>query len=236
MMDTDPLNSHPMRLWLATTNPAFVAASVDLGLFDGVLTNPTLLATVHRPPREVILDLCAASSLPVFYQLKHDSVEAMKREATSLLELGIQNLGIKVAVTRSGWTILNWLSAEKVALRLATCVPTVTQVLLAAALDVPWITPSGSLLEKLGGSSKLALIAEMQAVLERQGSETRLIPSLASTAELQAFAQVGVRNGFVWEKDVARFVDSELVESTVRSFDSAWAQLDRASVSQIRPS
>jgi len=214
-----------MRFWLASTNASFVSDHSSLGLFEGILTNPTLLAMAKRAPRDVVRELCGASSLPVFYQLRNGTVDEMKREATVQLGLGLANLGIKVAVTRSGCAILHWLAAEEIQLRLATCVPTVTQVLLASALGVPWITPSGSMLEKLGGPSKLALIAEMQAVLERQKSSTQLIPSLASPAEMQALAHAGVRNGFLWEKDVARFVDSELVDSAVKSFDPAWSEL-----------
>jgi transaldolase len=214
-----------MKLWLASTDPQFVREQFTLGLFVGVLTNPSTLASAKRPPREVIGELCQAVSAPVFYQLRDANVEAMKREASSWLDLGWANLGIKVALTREGCAILHWLKVQGVSHRLATCVPTVVQVLLADALDVPWITPTGSALEKVGGPSKLTLVAEMQQALDRQHSATRLIPSLASPAEMQALALSGVQSGFVWDRDVGRFVDHDLVRQGVAAFAPAWEQL-----------
>ncbi|MBL9205457.1 MAG: hypothetical protein JNN01_10260, partial [Opitutaceae bacterium] len=195
-------------------------------LFSGVLTNPSTLAAAKRPPREVIDELCRAVPNPVFYQLRDGTVETMKREAASWLELGWTNLGIKVALTREGCAILHWLRQQGVNHRLATCVPTVVQVLLAAALEVPWITPTGSALERIGGPSKLALLSEMQQALDRQHSATRLIPSLTSPAEMQALALSGVQSGFIWDRDLARFVDHELVRQGLAAFAPAWEQLD----------
>jgi len=216
-----------MKLWLATTEPAQAAEGFALGLFQGVLTNPSLLAAAGRPAAATLGALCAAVPGPVFCQLRDADAATMRAEADRWLDRGWKNLGIKVPLTREGCTVLHWLREQGVVHRLATCVPTVTQVLLAAALEVPWITPTGSVLEKLGGPAKADLVADMQAVLERQRSATRLIPSLSSPAEMQALARVGVSHGFVWAKDVARFVDSELVRDGVAAFAPAWAELAR---------
>ncbi len=217
-----------MKLWLASTDPTLIARHFELGLFEGVLTNPTMLAAARRPPLEVIRDLCAAVPGPVFYQLNDATPEDMKRQADGLLARGWTNLGVKVALTRDGCAVLHWLRSQKVALRLATAVPTTIQLLLATALDVPWVTPSGSTLEKLGGPSKLALLTEMQSALDRQRTATVLIPSLASPAEMKAFALAGLRAGFVWDRDVDRFVESEPVRQIVAGFNKSWSQLEEA--------
>jgi transaldolase len=211
-----------MKLWLASTDASLVARHFELGLFVGVLTNPTTLSAAKRPPVEIMRDLCAATTSPVFYQLNHGAPETMKRQADALLANGWKNLGIKVPLTREGCVVLAWLRTQSVSLRLATAVPTTQQVLLADALDVPWITPAGSVLEKLGGPPKLALLSEMQLALDRQRSTSTPIPSFASPAEMQALALAGVRAGFIWDRDVDRFVDHELVQRTVAGFDSAW--------------
>ena len=218
-----------MKLWLAGTDPVFVQQHFELGLFAGVLTNPSTLAATQRPARDTIGALCAAVAEPVFYQLKHGTVEAMKREASTWLDLGWPNLGIKVVLNREGCAVLHWLYTQKVALRLATCVPTVVQVLLAAALEVPWITPTGSALERIGGPDKVTLLSDMQRALDRQGSATRLIPSLASPAEWQSLALAGVQTGFIWDRDVSRFVDHDLVRQGAAAFTAAWETLDRVS-------
>lgn len=216
-----------MKLWLAGTDPDLASESFSLGLFVGVLTNPPLLAAAKCPPLEVIGALCAAVPGPVFHQLRDDSVVAMKAEAARWLDRGWNNLGLKVALSSAGCAVLHWLREQRVEHRLATCAPTVTQVLLATALDVPWLTPSGSALERLGGPAKVDVVAEMQAVLDRQHASTRLIPSLNSTSEMHHFARAGVTHGFVWQRDVARFTDHELVASGIAAFARDWAEIDR---------
>ncbi len=220
-----------MKLWLASTEPDTVAHAFRLGVFEGVLTNPNTLAAAARPPFEVVRDLCAATTCPVFYQLAQGSAESMQAAAADLLDRGWSNLGIKVPLTREGCEVLHWLREQKIALRLATAVTATAPLLLATALEVPWVTPSGSALEKLGGPSKQTLLAEMQTVLDRQRSELCLIPSFSSPAEMNALATIGIRAGFIWDRDLARFVDHELVTQTVARFDPAWATLNAAPLS-----
>ncbi len=210
-----------MRFWLASINPTTISDLALLGLFEGVLTNPTMLAAAERPVRELLPDLCAASVGPVFHQMAHGSVDAMKSEAAKWLGLGIANLGIKVPLTRTGCAVLHWLREQKVTHRLGTCAPSLLQVVLATALDLPWVTPAGSALEKFGGTPKMALLKEMQELLDRQGARTQIIPSLSSPAELCTLAGLGVRNAFIWDKDVDRFLNSDLANQVVASFASA---------------
>lgn len=214
-----------MRFWLASIVPETIRDCFALGLFEGVLTNPTMLAAAKRPPRELVPDLCAASSGPVFYQVPHGTADAMKQHAAEWLDLGLANLGIKVPLTRAGCEVLHWLGGQKVEQRLGTCAPTLVQVLLATSLDLPWVTPSGSALERIEASPKVGLLAEMQALLDRQKARTRIIPSLASPSELCALAAAGIGHGFIWDRDVDRFLQNELVTQLVDSFASASEKL-----------
>jgi len=60
--------------------------------------------------------------------------------------------GVFAGVLTNGCRLLHWLRGQRVALRLATAVATPADMLLATALEVPWVAPSGSALEKLGGA------------------------------------------------------------------------------------
>ena len=174
---------------------------------------------------KVIEELCAATSSPVFYQLHDDSVEAMKREVDAYLNRGWPNAGVKVALTPSGCAILHWLREQNVELRLATAVASVGCLLLADILETPWVTPSGSILERLGGQSKIALLTDMQAALDKQSSKTMLIPSASTPAELVSIALAGIRSAFIWDHAIDRFIDHETTRQFNKGFDTAWAQL-----------
>ncbi|MFP4540104.1 MAG: hypothetical protein ACLFR7_00620 [Opitutales bacterium] len=214
-----------MKLWLATTSPEIAADAFSLGLFEGVLTNPTLIADAGRLVGPLLADLCAATPGPVFFQLRDGPREALQRQADRLLGLGLDNLGIKVALTQEGCAVLHWLREQKVALRLATAVPSVAALLLATALEVPWVTPSSSALERQGGPSRLALLEDMQTALDRQHADTVLIPSFSAPADLAAGGLLGLRAGFIWDRDLERFVSLPLVREIVAGFDPAWERI-----------
>lgn len=211
-----------MKLWLASTDGATVSRLFDLGLFAGVLTNPTTLARANRPHLETMRDLCAATSKPVFYQLRDGTIDDMKKQADHLATQSWSNLGIKVPVSPAGLSVLGWLRDQGIKLRLATAVPTAFHVLLLTALEVPWITPSGSALEKIGGPPKLDLLAEMQQTIDRQSAPCTLIPSINSAAELQAIGLRGIKAAFVWDHAVDDLLQNEIVDATISSFEAAW--------------
>lgn len=214
-----------MKLWLASTDAVRVHHLFGYGVFAGVLTNPATLAAAARPAEDTLRDLCAATEAPVFHQLRDGSEEELKRQADRWLGLGWTNLGIKVALTANGCRLLHWLREQRVVLRLATAVTTPADLLLATALDVPWVTPSGSALEKLGGPSKADLLADMQELVDRQRSPLRLIPSLASPAEWCGLARRGLTEGFIWDRDAERFLERSLTREVVDGFDGAWQKL-----------
>jgi|GEM_PF-859091 len=211
-----------MKLWLASTDGATVSRHFESGLFAGVLTNPTTLARADRPHLETMRELCAATTAPVFYQLHDGSADEMKKQADHLATQGWANLGIKVPVTKPGLEVLAWLRDQGISLRLATAVPTVLYVILLTALEVPWITPSGSGLEKLGGSAKLDLLKDMQRAIDQQEANCTLIPSISSAAELTTLGLSGIKAAFVWDDDVDALLQNDLVDSTVASFAEAW--------------
>src|SRR5476651_2708883 len=98
-----------MKLWLATTDPIVAERHFELGIFEGILTNPSTLAAAKLPANDVMRDLCAAIRGPVFYQLNATTVADMKRQASEMLARGWANLGIKVPLTREGCPVLHWL-------------------------------------------------------------------------------------------------------------------------------
>lgn len=212
-----------MKLWLASTDGATVSRHFATGLFAGVLTNPTTLARADRPHLETMRELCAATSQPVFYQLRDGAVDDMKQQADHLATQGWANLGIKVPVSPAGLSVLGWLRDQGIELRLATAVPTTFHVLLLTALEVPWITPSGSALERVGGPPKLELLAEMQRAIDQQAASCTLIPSINSAAELQALGLRGIKAAFVWDHAVDDLLQNEIVDATIASFEAAWA-------------
>jgi hypothetical protein len=161
-----------MKLWLAATDAALVHRHFALGLFEGVLTNPSMLAAAKRPAADIMRDLCAATPGPSFVsaQARLRGRPWCRRQAAEWLALGWGDLGIEVPLARDGCAVLHWLRAEGVALRLATAVPATPQLLLATALDGSLGRPLGLRAGKTGRPApKLAVLTGCRPALDQAG-------------------------------------------------------------------
>jgi transaldolase len=194
-------------------------------MFKGILTNPDSVAAARRPVAELFADVCQASVGPVYCQVREADLPAMQREAEALLKINPKKMGIKVGLSPRGIQLLNWLREQKATPELlATCIPVTSHAVIAASLDIPWITPWGSLQEKHGGPTRWQVLAEMQQALAAQGARSQLIVGAYTAAEIASLALLGIRHCFVWDKDVDTILASDLVNKAIESFEASWKE------------
>ena len=100
-----------MKIFLDTANLEEIRRAKELGVLDGVTTNPTLLSREHRPWRELVEEICRMVEGPV-------SLEAVSREATAIVEEARQlaaihpNVVVKVPLDREGLRAMRRLAEE----------------------------------------------------------------------------------------------------------------------------
>lgn len=214
-----------MNFWLASTNPDTIQRLKSYGIFNGILTNPDSVAAAKRPVAALFADLCRASTGPVYCQVREAELPAMQREADALLKIDPKKMGIKVGLSPRGLQLLHWLREQKATPNLlATCVPVTSHAVIAASLDIPWITPWGSLQEKHGGPTRWQVLAEMQQALTAQGASTQLIVGTYTAAEVASLALLGIKHCFVWDKDVDKMLANDMVNKAIGSFEASWKE------------
>jgi transaldolase len=217
-----------MSLFLASTDIDKISKIKSLGLFGGIVTNPDAVVSSGRTQLEVARDVAAVSPGRAYFMIRDASLDAMKKEATQLIEIDPEVIGIKVALSPDGMRLIHWLLQSKATTDImATCVAEASHVVLASELGVRWITPWGSLRAQSGGPAREAVLEEMQCCLEKLSSTTELVVGTASASALAALVAMRIRHAFVWEKDVEALIGSEWTRMAINTFQAAWEQDDQ---------
>ncbi len=219
-----------MNFWLASANPRRVRQWMELGIWRGVITNPSVvaseLAARPRSPEALFAELVDIAG-KAWYQLRDASLEAMLAEADDMLTVDAERVGIKVPATRAGFGVLRALRERGVA-PMATVVPTATWLTFAVAAGATMIAPYGGMLQRAGLVSKHEEVARMQALIDAQGYDVELCPGIYDATEIPLYAGMGVEACFVWERDVEGYLDQPLVDQACAAFAGDWNLIEEA--------
>ena len=137
-----------MKFFVDTADVSEIRKLNELGMVDGVTTNPTLIAKSGRPIREVLAEICDLVDGPVSGETVSTDAEGMVREGHWLREIA-DNLTVKVPLTVDGIKATKILSDEGIAVNVTLCFSS-GQALLAAKASATFISPFVGRLDDIG--------------------------------------------------------------------------------------
>ncbi|MGL4296906.1 MAG: transaldolase family protein, partial [Aestuariivirga sp.] len=100
-----------MKFFVDTAEVNEIRELADIGLLDGVTTNPSLIAKSGRQFKEVIAEICSIVSGPVSAEVVSLDYAGMMREAAELKKIA-KNVTIKVPLTIDGLKACKALTSE----------------------------------------------------------------------------------------------------------------------------
>ena len=213
-----------MKLWLATANPKRAEQCLAYGVFQGVITNPHVVAQEGRDRKAIFRDLCRIAPA-AYYQLHAGEVADMLKEAEEMLAIDPAKMRIKVPATRNGLAVIRQLSDRGLPI-MATAVPTSTWLVLAAAAGAVAVAPYSGMLQKRHIISKMEGVFAMQDIIETQGYDIEICTGIYDATEIARYAAYGIKSAFIWEKDVETFLTQDLVDEAADNFNEDWAKID----------
>lgn len=214
-----------MEFWLADADPDRVTQAMSSGIFAGVITNPAVVSATNTNPEDLFAKLCTLAPV-CWYQLRQGSESEMIAEAERMVAINPQRMRIKVPSTRNGLAVIRQLKTRDWTI-MATCVPTAPWMMLACAAGADYIAPYGSMLQKRGIHSKFAEVRNMQTLIDRQQLNVKICTGLYSVTDIEDYAALGVKAGFIWGKDVQDFLTQPLAEEAAQAFEKDWNAIER---------
>lgn len=178
-----------MRFFLDTANVEEIKRINQLGLVDGVTTNPTIISKEGRDFKEVITEICGLVDGPVSAEVIALDTENMVKEARDIATWA-DNIVVKIPMTEDGLRAVNILSKEGIKTNV-TLVFTVAQGLMAAKAGATFVSPFVGRLDDIATDS-LALISNLKKVLTQYGYQTEIIAaSIRNLKHVEDVAELG---------------------------------------------
>ena len=128
-----------MQLFLDTASVTEIRKMWEVGILDGVTTNPSLVAKEGRKFEDVLREICAMGVPSVSAEVVATDTEGMLREGRHLREIH-PSIYVKVPMTPAGLTATKLLAREKTRVNM-TLVFSATQALLAAKVGAAYVSP-----------------------------------------------------------------------------------------------
>lgn len=178
-----------MKFFLDTANVEEIKRINQLGLVDGVTTNPTIISKEGRDFKEVITEICGLIDGPVSAEVIALDTENMVKEARDIATWA-DNIVVKIPMTEDGLRAVNILSKEGIKTNV-TLVFTVAQGLMAAKAGATFVSPFVGRLDDIATDS-LALISNLKKVLTQYGYQTEIIAaSIRDLKHVEDVAELG---------------------------------------------
>ena len=128
-----------MKFFIDTANIDDIKKGIELGMVDGVTTNPSLVAKEPRPFNDILHDICKLVDGPISAEVVSLEADGMVAEAHELVKIG-ENIVIKVPMIAEGLKAVKRLAAEGIKTNV-TLIFSVSQALLAAKAGASYVSP-----------------------------------------------------------------------------------------------
>ena len=211
-----------MKFFVDTAEIDEIAELNDLGMVDGVTTNPSLIMKSGRDIIEVTKEICDLVSGPVSAEVVATQANEMIAEGRKLAEIA-ENIAVKLPLTWDGLKACKVLSSEGKMVNVTLCF-SVNQALLAAKVGATFISPFIGRLDDVNIDG-MDLIADIRQVYDNYGYETQILAaSIRTVNHVTQSALIGADVITAPPKVIKSLVNHPLTEQGLAQFMSDWAK------------
>ena len=209
-----------MKFFVDSADVEAIAELAELGMADGVTTNPSLILKSGRDILEVTKEICAIVSGPVSAEVVATKADEMIAEGRRLAEIA-PNIAIKVPLTWDGLKACRTLTGEGHMVNVTLCF-SANQALLAAKAGATFISPFIGRLDdiNLDGAE---LIADIRTIYDNYAFETQILAaSIRSVNHMSQAALIGADVATAPPKVIRAMANHPLTDKGLDAFLKDW--------------
>ncbi|MCH6557027.1 MAG: fructose-6-phosphate aldolase [Nitrospirae bacterium] len=209
-----------MKIFLDTANVKEIQEAADLGLLDGVTTNPSLVSKEGRSFREVLLEICRMVDGPISAEVVSVEAEAMVKEGRELAKIH-KNIVVKCPLIPEGLKATKQLAAEGIRVNVTLCFSPM-QALLAAKAGAWCVSPFIGRLDDIS-TNGMELIRQILAIFRNYDFKTLVL--VASVRHPLHVVEAALAGGHICTMPYAVFqqlVKHPLTDIGLKKFLADW--------------
>lgn len=211
-----------MKFFVDTADVDAIRELNDLGMVDGVTTNPSIILKSGRDILEVTKEICSIVSGPVSAEVVAKDATAMIAEGRKLAEIA-ENIAVKVPLTWDGLKACKVLSGEGRMVNVTLCF-SANQALLAAKAGASFISPFIGRLDDINLDG-LDLIQDIRTIYDNYGFDTEILAASVRTVNhAKDCALIGADVMTAPPSVIKAMANHILTDKGLEQFDKDWAK------------
>lgn len=209
-----------MKFFIDTANIDEIKKGVEMGMVDGVTTNPSLVAKESKPFEEIVAEICQIVDGPVSAEVVSLEADGMLSEAKELAKIA-DNIVIKIPMIVEGLKAVKKLTAEGIKTNV-TLVFSASQALLAAKAGATFVSPFVGRLDDIGNPG-MDLIGDIVTIYDNYGYQSEVIvASVRSPQHVMDAALLGADIATIPLKVITQLAKHPLTDTGMQQFLDDW--------------
>ena len=215
-----------MKFFIDTANPVEIKKAYEMGVIDGVTTNPTLISKENKDFGSLIKEISdIVQGLPISLEVLSLRSEGMIEEAQKLSEMG-QNIVVKIPMTGEGLKAIKVLISEGIKTN-TTLVFSPTQALLAAKAGTTYVSPFIGRLDDVSQTG-MDLVRQIMTIFNNYGFESEVIvASIRHPVHVLEAALIGADVATIPYKVIEQLIKHPLTDIGIERFLEDWKKVPK---------
>jgi transaldolase len=215
-----------LKFFIDTADVAEIKKALDLGLCDGVTTNPSLVARTGRSFEDVLKEIVSIVQGPVSAEVTAVDFDGMMKEAHVYAKFA-PNVVIKVPLILEGLKAVKALTAEGIRTNVTLCF-SANQALLAAKAGATYVSPFVGRLDDVSEDG-MALIAQILEIYRNYDFGTQvLVASVRNPLHVVQAARMGADVATIPFSVLAQLAQHPLTDIGLKKFLADWEKVPKA--------
>jgi transaldolase len=209
-----------MQIFLDSANIKEIEEVYNLGIIDGITTNPSLMSKTNSEFIATIAAICKIVNGDISVEVVANDFEMMIQQGKRILEIA-DNIVIKLPVTWDGIKACKYFFRQGIKVNMTLCF-SVNQALLAAKAGAYYISPFIGRLDDIGDNG-MKLINDIRQMYDRQKQDTKILAaSIRNPQHVAAAAMIGADVITLSGKILWQLLDHPLTDKGLDIFNKDW--------------
>ena len=214
-----------MKIFLDTANIESIKKYNDMGLVDGITTNPTLLSKEKGNPAEIMREIVKIVKGPVSLEVIGTTIEKMVNEAHGLKKYG-QNVVVKIPMIPDGLKVVKKLKEEGIQTNV-TLIFSANQAILAAKAGAAYVSPFIGRLDDAGHEGMTIISEIVQIFKNYQFNTDVLVASIRHPLHVTEAGKIGAQAVTLPPDILGKMISHPLTDKGLSAFLSDWEKVKK---------
>ncbi len=222
-----------MKFFIDSANIPSIQRFMEMGIVDGVTTNPSLLAKEGLDPSEQAARIAGLVKGPVSVEVVSTEYKKMMEEALGIAKIG-NNVVVKIPMTKDGMHAVRDLASRGIRTNV-TLIFSAAQALIAAKAGASYVSPFIGRLDDIGERG-LGVVEDIVKIFWNYRLKTEILAaSVRSPAHVIECAKLGAHVATLPPEILEKMFVHSLTDAGLKKFTADWESLQKQLGKEISP-